>query len=477
MIQSLFPRPAKPRPIASSTPPFGLGRTAATLAAFALGASAVGSFASPSVFPTGVTRYDPSKAYNDFVLFTGADKVTRLIDLDGNVVREWNYAGFPSYFIDPALAGGQRGHILVTLSTVDSKGVGAVPGRNNLDISKTIGEVDWDGKTVWQWGGDKAPGGAAQQHHDWRRLPNGNTLILANLLHPVTGFAQPQVLDDVVYEINPKGETVWKWVASDHLEEFGFTPGQLKLVRAAPTADYLHVNNLSVVGPNRWFDAGDKRFDPENLVFDSRNANFIAIIDKRTGKVVWTLGPNFPSSGEFASRGKKPTPRPVDQISGQHDAHIIPAGLPGAGNLLVFDNQGEAGYPRASLNVTGGSRILEIDPVKKEIVWEYTGESSGRRDGPSGRASSAAHGVCRTATPSSTKALTDACSRSRRKAKSCGNMSAPISASSRARDQSLPATGSIALNPFPMNGRRKERRMKKKRWRRRSRLVSHNAGL
>ena len=324
-----------------------------------------------------MTRYDPSKAYNDFVLFTGADKVTRLIDLDGNVVREWNYAGFPSYFIDPALAGGQRGHILVTLSTVNSKGVGAVPGRNNLDISKTIGEVDWDGKTVWQWGGDKAPGGAAQQHHDWRRLPNGNTLILANLLHPVTGFAQPQVLDDVVYEINPKGETVWKWVASDHLEEFGFTPEQLKLVRAAPTADYLHVNNLSVVGPNRWFDAGDKRFDPENLLFNSRNANFIAIIDKKTGKVVWTLGPNFPSSGEFASRGKKPTPRPVDQISGQHDAHIIPAGLPGAGNLLVFDNQGEAGYPRASLNVTGGSRILEIDPVKKEIVWEYTGESSG----------------------------------------------------------------------------------------------------
>jgi hypothetical protein len=29
------------------------------------------------------------------------------------------------------------------------------------------------------------------------------------------------------------------------------------------------------------------------------------------------------------------------------------------------------------LNVTGGSRILEIDPVKNEIVWEYTGESSG----------------------------------------------------------------------------------------------------
>jgi hypothetical protein len=214
-------------------------------------------------------------------------------------------------------------------------------------------------------------------HHDWRRLPNGNTLILANLVHPVPGFTQPQVLDDVVYEISRKGDIVWRWAASDHLEEFGFTADQLKLVRDAPTADYLHVNNLSVVGPNRWFDAGDKRFDPDNLLFDSRNANFIAIIDKTTGKVVWTLGPNYPAAGDTALRGKKATPRPVDQISGQHDAHIIPAGLPGAGDLLVFDNQGEAGYPRAPLGVTSGSRVLEIDPVKQEIVWEYTGESSG----------------------------------------------------------------------------------------------------
>jgi len=67
----------------------------------------------------------------------------------------------------------------------------------------------------------------------------------------------------------------------------------------------------------------------------------------------------------------------VDQISGQHDAHFIPAGLPGAGNLLVFDNQGEAGYPPAPLTVIGGSRVLEIDPIKKEIVWQYIGLDSG----------------------------------------------------------------------------------------------------
>jgi hypothetical protein len=48
----------------------------------------------------------------------------------------------------------------VTLARGDASGTGLVPGRAIPEINKTIGEVDWDGKTVWEWGGDKAPGGA-----------------------------------------------------------------------------------------------------------------------------------------------------------------------------------------------------------------------------------------------------------------------------------------------------------------------------
>jgi hypothetical protein len=348
---------------------------AAILCLLALGGLTRSAAAEPSVYPTGVTRYDPAKAYNSYLLFSAADKITRLIDLNGNVVHEWEYAGFPSVFLDPTLAGGEPGHVLVTLASVDGVGTGLTPGRASYEVNTTIGEVDWDGKTVWQWGGDKAPGGAAQQHHDWRRLPNGNTVILANLLHPVPGFAQPQVLDDVAYEIRPDGAIVWKWITSEHLDEFGLTPAELTLVRNAETADYFHANDLSVLGPNRWFAAGDKRFDPNNILIDFRSGNFIIIIDKTTDKVVWSLGPHYPRP---VPQGEKRVPRPVDQISGQHDAHLIPEGLPGAGNLIVFDNQGEAGYPPVPLSVTGGSRVLEIDPIKKEIVWEYDGEKSGR---------------------------------------------------------------------------------------------------
>ena len=332
------------------------------------------ALAGPSVFPTGTTRYDPAKAYNSFVLFSAGDNIAHLIDLDGNSVHEWKDANGHSTAIDPALIGGQRGHVFVTLETVEGKGTGLVPGQVTRKIAKRIGELDWEGKAVWEFG-DKAPGGAAQQHHDWARLPNGNTIVLANLVHQIKGFKVGQVFDDVIYEVNPAGEVVWKWLASDHLEEFGFSPDELKLVGNADSPDFLHVNNLKVVGPNHWFDEGDKRFDPENLIIDSRSANFIVIIDKKTGKIVWNMGPHYPALAE--AQKARIIPRPVDQISGQHDVLIIPKGLPGAGNLLVFDNQGEGGYPPAPLSFTGGSRVLEIDPIKKEIVWQYTGESSG----------------------------------------------------------------------------------------------------
>ena len=343
---------------------------------FALSASTAIQ-AGPSVYPTGTTIYDPAKAFNSFVLFTGGDNIARLIDLNGNSVHQWKDAAAFSTFIDPALVGGKTGHIFVTLETTEGSGTDLIPGRVNRKISKTIGELDWDGNVAWKFG-EKAPEGKAQQHHDWARLPNGNTIVLANLVHPIKGFKQPAVLDDVIYEVNPAGEIVWTWLASDHINEFGFTAEELKLVKNSDDADYLHFNNLKVVGPNHWFDEGDKRFAPDNLVVDSRSANFIAIIDRKTGKVVWNLGPHYPAANQ--ERQSRKVPRPVDQISGQHDAHIIPVGLPGAGNLLVFDNQGEAGYPPVALPFTGGSRVLEIDPVKKEIVWQYTGEDSG---GPS----------------------------------------------------------------------------------------------
>ena len=78
-----------------------------------------------------------------------------------------------------------------------------------------------------------------------------------------------------------------------------------------------------------------QRFHTENIIWCGRQVNIIAITDKMTGKIVWKLGPDYDVSPELHEMG---------WIIGQHHAHMIPRGLPGEGNILVFDNGGWAGY-------------------------------------------------------------------------------------------------------------------------------------
>jgi len=336
------------------------------------------AMSSPRVYPTGVTIYDPARAYNSYICFSGLDGATHLIDMDGNEVHRWNHMGNPGEVIDPKLTGGARGHVLLQLDNIPDP-------RGGIFTNKTVGELDWDGKTVWEWG-EQAPGGAARQNHDWARLANGDTLLLVAIPHAVPLLGTKVIGDQAIYEVTPAGKIVWKWVAGDHLREFGFPPAGMAYLRERVRRNppepygYLEINDMQVLGRNKWFDAGDRRFDPENIMIDARKGNVVLILSKKTGKVVWRLGPVFPGS-EFSPDqriGNKTVPRPVDQISGQHNAHLIAEGLPGAGNLLLYDDEGGAGFPPAALGIYAGSRILEIDPVKKEIVWQYTGENSGR---------------------------------------------------------------------------------------------------
>jgi hypothetical protein len=144
---------------------------------------------------------------------------------------------------------------------------------------------------------------------------------------------------------------------------------------------YLEINSAKTLGPNRWHrDDPDTVFAPDNILISARKANVIALIDKFTGAITWRLGPDFDAEpgAEHQRINNHAVPRPVDQISGQHNPHLIADGLPGAGNLLVFDNQGCAGYPPAPIGIYAGSRVLEIDSIRREIVWQYTAEDSGR---------------------------------------------------------------------------------------------------
>ena len=88
------------------------------------------------------------------------------------------------------------------------------------------------------------------------------------------------------------------------------------------------------------------------------------------------MGPDYTRTKEL---------RRIGLILGQHHVHMIPRGLPGEGNILLFDNGGWAGYGAPSQTSRTGtkayrrdhSRILEIDPVKLKLVWQYTPTEAG----------------------------------------------------------------------------------------------------
>ena len=116
---------------------FGCSATGLRFRGGLLCAAAALAFAYPRVFPTGVTLYDPARAYNTFVFFgTQEDSggQSYLIDMNGNEVHHWTRTGFPPVLLDPAVRGGARGHVLVQLSAFDPPPGGAAPaqGENAL---------------------------------------------------------------------------------------------------------------------------------------------------------------------------------------------------------------------------------------------------------------------------------------------------------------------------------------------------------
>jgi hypothetical protein len=340
----------------------------------------------PSVYPTGTTIYDPVKAWSGYTVFdTPNEQGAVMIDMNGRLLRRW-----PEVAASPGpvrlLPGGDV--------------VGGSILRKPHQEAVALLQVNWKGETVWKFDraervdeGGKPGTWITRQHHDWQRegsavgyyapgaLPQatgGRTLILSHKNVTRSNISDKVLEDDRLIEVSWDGTVVWEWLASDHLEAFGFSPAARDAIRRAPgwtdargSADWLHVNAAAYVGPNRWYDAGDQRFRPDNILISSRNASIMAIIDRATGDFAWRMGPDYRDSAALRALG---------QIIGQHNPHLIPKGLPGAGNLLVFDNGGAAGYGEGNPVAPAGtnivaridSRVLELNPVTFGKVWEYS---------------------------------------------------------------------------------------------------------
>lgn len=346
----------------------------------------------PTVYPTGVTIYDPERSWSGYTIFQAKGVGALLIDMNGREVQLWKgLQGFPNKLLP-------GGHVF-----------GSTGERNpayGLQDQIDLVQVDWDGHIVWRFDrlehvedpGDP-PRWLARQHHDFQRQGNpvgyyapgqeplvdrGNTVLLVHENVRDPRISDRPLLDDKIIEVSWDGKIVWEWRAHEHFDELGFDPAAREVLRRDPNVrpyeggvgDWLHINSLSLLGPNRWHQAGDTRFHPDNLIWSAREANILAIVDRGSGRIVWRIGPRYDTSDALSKLG---------WIIGQHHAHLVPEGLPGAGNLLVFDNGGWAGYGEAHPSSPTGrrnalrdySRVLEIDPTTLEIVWQYTPKEAG----------------------------------------------------------------------------------------------------
>ncbi|WP_346665731.1 aryl-sulfate sulfotransferase [uncultured Mailhella sp.] len=335
---------------------------------------------------TGTLIYKPEKCWNGYVLVPSSSvstaKGARLIDMNGNVVHYWD--GLLGSFDNKLLPGGD-----IIGATAEIPGV-------PLEMRDLV-QRDWNNNLVWKApdldqqiiNGEKVP--AARTHHDFQRegnpvgyyAPNqypkkhGRTLINSNRNVHKPEISPITLSDTRLVIVDENGKEEWSWQLMDHFDQLGLSETAknafFRFPGVKPGMSYAketYLNNCAWLGPNRHYDMGDERFHPNNIITDIRSLNISFIIDHRSGDIVWRLGPDYSSTKEL---------RELGAIIGQHEVHMIPKGLPGEGNILIFDNGGHAGYGiPTQASPTGQynqgrcfSRVLEIDPITLKIVWSY----------------------------------------------------------------------------------------------------------
>ncbi len=256
----------------------------------------------PDLEPTTwVRQYRPEASGGGYNLILYKRRVPMIIDMNSRIVHMW-----------PEVRGVGR-------IRLNRDGSLAVIGTDNL-----IKEYDWDGQLRWYF---RLAIEEDFPHHDLIRLRNGNYMVLARHKETHTGYLQ---------EVDCKGRVVWEWRSMDYIDDFPTWDRERK--------DPTHLNSIHELPPNRWFDGGDERFRPGNILVSARHLNTIFIIDRQSSEVVWQY-----------SKG----------LDYQHEASMVPKGEPGAGRILLFNNgrHGRNGYRRSLVQVIG--------PISGEVEWEY----------------------------------------------------------------------------------------------------------
>jgi hypothetical protein len=289
----------------------------------ALGYISVGDPLPPDA-RVGVLTFERDLARPGLNLFTNSHFcTTQLMDMDGEIVHSWSFE--PCFRWGNALLS-PSGELLV---------MGRTPHEQNPAAareSRYLMKLSWDGRVLWST--------KLAAHHDVEMTPDGHLMTLTYELR-IIEEADPEipVRDHSLVLLTAEGDVVeqvslWELLQSAP-DVFEMQHGKHRLFEGGREIDALHANSVEWVRHPELI--GRHPIYGENSVLICvRNQDAILIIDWAEKKPVWAWG-----QGELMA---------------PHDATLLPSG-----NVLVFDN----GLGRK------WSRVVEVDPIRREIVWEY----------------------------------------------------------------------------------------------------------
>ena len=363
------PPTATPIPIPTATPP------PATDPEFAV--TPVGLILNESESSPGYTLFNLNKGNRVY-----------LIDNEGRLVHTWDLEG------EAALAKlAANGDLLVGLRG---------RGHSGVRIIALDGTVKWSYR-LRSW------------HHDFLLMPNGNVLMLARerktaqeaVAAGIDPVCVPEIgVDfDYIVEVRPTGpaagEVVWRWSVWDHLIQ-DFDPSQANYGAVAERPELIDVNFRQCEKLERenrrhdWSHINSISYHPERdqILILARNLGEVWIIDHSTtiAEAAGHAGGRAGMGGDLLYRWGNPRAyragTPADQrLFWAHDAQWIASGLPGAGNILIFNNGDEYDEARRYY-----SSIEEFSPPvdglnyrrepgaaygPAEPVWRYIAEPPG----------------------------------------------------------------------------------------------------
>jgi len=270
-----------------------------------------------------------------------------LIELDGTVTQTWHGAQEPAsiaYLLDD-------GSILRPCKDLSGHFQGGGSGGR-------IQRIDADDVVVWDYFFSTAE---YQQHHDIQPLPNGNVLLIAweaKTAQEASDMGRQNIYSEMwptlIVEVEPLGATggniVWEWHLWDHLIQ-DVDPAKPNYGVVADHPELVDINFGNVGGGPHgggdWIHANAIDYHPEldQIVFSSRTFNEVYVIDHSTTteEAAGHTGGNSGMGGDILYRWGNPQAYGRGTSGDQyyyvvHGVNWIDAGLPGAGNILTFNN-------------------------------------------------------------------------------------------------------------------------------------------